>query len=179
MTVTKQQQLEWLAKHMVKWIRDEQEAYLMSVDEIGFIVGLATTMATNQMLYDRYHSITREEWQRERDKIGSKPEVDNSWHERGELPPVGGVCEAMINGEWIAAAVLRHRINSAGMNVAAVMSCASFGVYWSADFRPLRTEREKAIDEIAALVRDGLVPHEMAKEFAVKMHDAGLKLVKR
>ena len=45
-------------------------------------------------------------------------------------------------------------------------------------FRPLRTGREKAIDEIAALVRDGLVSPEMAKEFAVKMYDAGLKVVK-
>ena len=105
--------------------------------------------------------------------MSSKPEVDNSWHERGELPPVGGVCEAMINGEWIAAEVLRHRINSVGMNVAAVMSCASFGVYWAADFRPLRTEREKAIDDAcAAVCKAGPYDHE--RELISRLYDAGL-----
>ena len=103
--------------------------------------------------------------------MSSKPEVDNSWHERGELPPVGGVCEAMINGEWIDSEVLRHRINSAGMNVAAVMSCASFGVYWAVDFRPIRTEREKAIDAackaIGGVGEDGLLIIE-------RIYDAGL-----
>ena len=99
----------------------------------------------------------------------SKP--DNSWQAYGELPPVGCECEAMINGEWIAAEVLRHRINSVGMNVAAVMSCASFGVYWAADFRPLRTEREKAIDAackaIGVVGEDGLLMIE-------RIYDAGL-----
>ena len=176
MTVTKQQQLEWLAEkscftsHHVNYV-------VMSNDNVGLILGSGTSDRAGLSI--NCHVITRAEWQQERDKMSGKPEVDNSWHERGELPPVGGVCEAMINGEWIAAEVLRHRINSAGMNVAAVMSCASFGVYWSADFRPIRTEREKAIDEMSTLVRDGLVSHEMAKEFAVKMHDAGLKLVKK
>ena len=111
--------------------------------------------------------------------MSSKPEIDNSWHERGELPPVGCECSAARDGQWVTVEVLRHRVNNAGMNIAAVMSCASFNVFWATDFRPLRTEREKAIDEIAALVRNGLVSPEMAKEFAVKMYDAGLKVVKR
>lgn len=168
MTVTKQQQLEWLASSWSMWHHSASKLFMSKI-----IIGCFVSMI------DDSHQITLEEWRQERGKMSSKPEADNSWHERGELPPVGGVCEAMINGEWIAAEVLRHRINSAGMNVAAVMSCASFGVYWAADFRSIRTEREKAIDEISALVRDGLVSPEMAKEFAIKMYDAGLKVVKR
>ena len=154
--VTKQQQLKWLAKRFES-LPFGSDSILMSDEVLGY------------MGYE--HKITNQELKQERDKMSSKPEVDNSWHERGELPPVGGVCEAMINGEWIAAEVLRHRINSAGMNVAAVMSCASFGVYWAADFRPLRTEREKAIDAackaIGVVGEDGLLIIE-------RIYDAGL-----
>ena len=157
--VTKQQQLKWLAKKYKTWPEQGATSLGLSVTEVG------------KFAIVNCHLITRQEWRQERDKMGSKPEVDNSWHERGELPPVGGVCEAMINGEWIAAEVLRHRINSAGMNVAAVMSCASFGVYWAADFRPLRTEREKAIDAackaIGVVGEDGLLMIE-------RLYDAGL-----
>ena len=157
--VTKQQQLEWLAHKYKTWPEQGATSIGLSVTEVG------------KFAIVNCHLITRKEWQLWRDKMSSKPEVDNSWHERGELPPVGGVCEAMIHGEWIAAEVLRHRINSAGMNVAAVMSCASFGVYWAADFRPLRTEREKAIDAackaIGGVGEDGLLIIE-------RLYDAGL-----
>ena len=159
--VTKRQQLEFAAKHIEKW----KSGYDFAVVE----------ETIDGHLYIRWPSIctsgiTKKEWQQERDKMSSKPEVDNSWHERGELPPVGGVCEAMINGEWIAAEVLRHRINSAGMNVAAVMSCASFGVYWAADFRPLRTEREKAIDAACEVI-GGVIGGRLIIE---RLYDAGL-----
>ena len=160
--VTKRQQLEFAAKHIEKW----KSGYDFAVVE----------ETIDGHLYIRWPSIctsgiTKKEWQQKRNKMSSKPEVDNSWHERGELPPVGGVCEAMINGEWIDSEVLRHRINSAGMNVAAVMSCASFGVYWAVDFRPIRTEREKAIDAackaIGGVGEDGLLIIE-------RIYDAGL-----
>ena len=162
--VTKQQQLEWLATQCDKW-PSGMEYLLMSDLTVGLIGGDVM--------------VTRQEWQQERDKMSGKPELDNSWHERGELPPVGCECSAMRDGNWVKVEVLRHRVNNVEMNVAAVMNCASFNVFWATDFRPLRTEREKAIDEIAALVRDGLVSPEMAKEFAIKMYDAGLKVVKR
>ena len=165
--VTKQQQLEYLARECHSW--RGRDFILVSDTELGYRLPVSSGC----------HLITKKEWQQERDKMQKQaeqaqpelPAQDNSWHERGELPPVGGVCEAMINGEWIAAEVLRHRINSAGMNVAAVMSCASFGVYWAADFRPLRTEREKAIDAACKAIgdvgEDGLLMIE-------RLYDAGL-----
>ena len=221
MTVTKQQQLEWLARHVEKW-KSGYDYAVVEVDSDGYLCVRWPSICTS--------GVTKKEWQQERDKMqkrkeyeesavmgnpkvaqaiigahnalkdrpdaaaiaeewtkgakaymdsltSSKPEVDNSWHERGELPPVGYECSAVCDGQWVTVEVLRHRVNNAGMNSAAVMSCASFNVFWATDFRPLRTEREKAFDEIAALVRNGLVSPEMAKEFAVKMYDAGLKVV--
>ena len=84
--------------------------------------------------------------------LNQQNEQDNSWYEREELPPVGYECEAIRNGEWVAVEVLRHRVNNVEMNVAAVMDCTSFNVFWSDDFRPLCTEREKAINEMNELV---------------------------
>ena len=168
MTLTKQQQLEFAAKHIEKW----KSGYDFAVVE----------ETTDGHLYVRWPSIctsgiTKKEWQQERDKMSSKPEVDNSWHERGELPPVGCECSAMCDGKWVAVEVLRHRVNNAGMNVAAVMNCTSFNVFWATDFRPLRTERERAIDTLVDIIcaggyftrRDG-----GARKIAERIYDAGL-----
>ena len=108
--------------------------------------------------------------------MSSKPEVDNSWHERGELPPVGCECSAVCDGQWVTVEVLRHRVNNAGMNVAAVMSCASFNVFWATDFRPLRTEREKAIDEM--LLAAFSIGSEINAETIGAIYDAGYRKVK-
>ena len=147
--ITKQQQLEWLANNLEKW----KSGYDYAVVE----------KASDGYLYIRWPSvcasgITKKEWRQERDKMQKKveqvvqPTQDNSWYEREELPPVGYECEAIRNGEWVAVEVLRHRVNNVEMNVAAVMDCTSFNVFWSDDFRPLCTEREKAINEMNELV---------------------------
>ena len=87
----------------------------------------------------------------------------------------------MCDGQWVTVEVLRYRVNNAGMNVAAVMSCASFNVFWATDFRPLRTEREKAIDE---MVYEFIDHHgdpkgsERYLKMATKLYDAGYRKVK-
>ena len=62
------------------------------------------------------------------------------------------------------------------MNVAAVMDCASFNVFWSADFRPLRTEREKVINDLIEIIcasgelsKDGSAAHEIAERIYNRM----------
>ena len=82
--VTKQQQLEFAAVHIEKW----KSGYDYAVVE----------ETTDGNLYVRWSSvctsgITKKEWWQERKKMSSKPEVDNSWYERGELPPVGTICK--------------------------------------------------------------------------------------
>ena len=111
--------------------------------------------------------------------MSSKPEVDNSWHERGELPPCGVPVELWFGGSFAYnCEFIVMRGNAYVMwNLDADRPDAAD--YMNSQFRPIRTEREKAIEEVTALVRDGLVSHEMAKEFAIKMYDAGLKVVKQ
>lgn len=172
MTVTKQQQLEWLAKEFDVWPGFGGVPIRMSsvaTGEVNNGLGVA-------------HHIRTEEWKQERDKMqkeSAQLAQDNSWHERGELPPVGCECEVFVSDEnkWMHYEVIAIRDGHV-LGWCRESSCG-FQSNEKSEFRPLRTEREKAIEEISTLVRDGLVSHEMAKEFAVKMHDAGLKLVKR
>lgn len=194
MTVTKQQQLEWLASKIVKWPA-YGEKIPVSVDDAG-----------NPKFYMPWDTMrvdcTREEWQRERDKMSKTPDVtisnqtsatitatqvggsemtitaqDNSWHERGELPPVGAICE-MIDDKntWLECEIVSHKN---GFCIGWISSInAPFYTDDKSDFRPLRTEREKAIDEMMSLVMDGLMSHEMANELVIKLHDAGYCKVK-
>ena len=91
--------------------------------------------------------ITQEEWQQEREKM--QKQQDNSWHERGEFPPVGAICE-MIDDKntWLECEVISHKDGSC---IGWIPSRkAPFYTYDKSEFRPLRTEREKAIDEMVA-----------------------------
>ena len=160
MTVTKQQQLEWLAKELGVWPSIGGATIRMSSVAIGQVnngLGVA-------------HLIRMEEWRQERDKMSSKPEVDNSWHERGEFPPVGTICE-MIDDKntWLECEVISHKDGSC---IGWIPSRKSpFYTYDKSEFRPIRTEREKAIDAVCMAIsdvgEDGLLLIE-------RLYDAGL-----
>ena len=100
--------------------------------------------------------------------MSSKPVVDNSWHERGELPPVG--CECLIlNGE--AVMIVSHGSLS-GLAVA-FYPYGVGGLYSAAlagSFRPLRTEREKAIDAAYKAIGDVIG----GRLIIERLYDAGL-----
>ena len=72
----------------------------------------------------------------------------SDWHKNGELPPVGEVCEAYIDypPQWVETEIVAHKDGFAIGWCKSVMK----GCYGDKanEFRPLRTEREKAIDEM-------------------------------
>ena len=104
--------------------------------------------------------------------MSSKPEVDNSWHERGELPPVGTICEMIDDrATWRECKIIAHEDGACIGWIASLNS--PFYTYDKSEFRPLRTEREKAIDEMVKLIGHGYMSAEMAKELVIKMCDAG------
>lgn len=155
MTVTKQQQLEWLANNFVKW--PSIDKYLgMSCHVIGGSGGS--------------HFITREEWQHELDKMHKQ---DNSWHERGELPPVGSECEVMHNDSLVKCEIIAHFKQKASMVAAYTVDyngCKQLDSCIAEHFRPLRTEREKAIDALIEIIcaggelsKDGSAAREIAE----------------
>ena len=168
--ITKQQQLEWLANNLEKW----KSGYDYAVVE----------KATDGYLYVRWPSvctsgITKKEWRQERDKMQKKVEQttqpDNSWHERGELPPVGTICEMLDDrAMWHECKIIAHED---GACIGWMTSHnAPFYSYNRNEFRPVRTEREKAIDEMADLIAKSVFGS--AKCQAEKLYDAGYRKVK-
>lgn len=66
------------------------------------------------------------------------------------LPEVGSNCLALHGDDmkWYEVEVLKHRVNEAGISVAAVMRLDTFKIFWAGDFKPTPTERELLIDII-------------------------------
>ena len=166
--VSKQQQLEWLAKKFCIWPVHDGAPIRMSSVAIGEVnngLGVA-------------HHIRMDEWQQEREQMLRKPKMDNAWHERGELPPVGVPVELWFGGSF---AYNCEFIGMRGYNY----------VLWNLDddkpdcadsmnsqFRPLRTEREKAIDDMKSLCAYPGSWCSTFKAFAESLYDAGYRKIK-
>lgn len=75
---------------------------------------------------------------------------DNGWFERGELPPVGVVCEAYITNpeQWIEAEIVSHKDGFAiGWCKSVMMGCHGDK---AGEFRPIRTERDQLVEIITS-----------------------------
>ena len=143
--VTKQEQLEWLANNLEKW----KSGYDYAVVE----------KAADGYLYVRWPSvcasgITKKEWQQERDKIKVKPEVDDSWFTYCKLPPCGVPVELWFGGTFAynCEFIAMRGNNYVVWNLDADKPACADSL--NSQFRPLRTEREKAIDEMDAALRN-------------------------
>ena len=159
--ITKQQQLEFAAKHIEKW-------------KSGYDYAVVEETADGH-LYVRWPSvctrgITKKEWRQEREKMGDKPEVDDSWHERGELPPAGVPVELWWGGSFAynCEFITRRGRHYVMWNLDADRPDAAD--YMNSEFRPLRTEREKAIDAACKAI-DGVIGSRLIIE---RLYDAGL-----
>ena len=167
--VSKQQQLEWLVKNVSEF-PDGMDKVFASVYCVGIFVGF---------LAEEKHEITRQEWQQERDKMNSKPEVDNSWYDRGELPPVRRECE-MKHKCWDEfQRVFVLAITSEYVIVSGNTTPAREQHYHLRDitFRPISTEREKAIDEMKSLCAYPGSWNSTYKSFAEALYAAGYRKV--
>ena len=142
--VTKQQQLEFAAKHIEKWKSGYDYAVVEETTD-GHLCVRWPSICTS--------GITKKEWQQERDKMSIKPEVGSSWHERGEFPPVGCECEMIDDRcEWVKCDVIAHKDSFCIAWVSSRMS-PFYTNDWN-EFRPLRTEREKAIEDMSQVMHE-------------------------
>lgn len=111
----------------------------------------------------------------------------SDWHKNGELPPVGEVCifdptggECYFNDDELKAkghsvCIIAHTNYKKASGIVAVFKwdlddCCGVSSANACSFRPLRTEREKAIDEMVSLVE----PLATYREFAGAIYDAGM-----
>ena len=107
----------------------------------------------------------------------AQPAQDNSWYERGELPPVGCVCLCWISDRCsYEVEITAH--TKLGICFVELGKSGENYVSKTAErhrFRPIRTEREKAIDELANLIAKSVFGS--AKCQAEKLYDAGYRKV--
>ena len=92
------------------------------------------------------------------------------WHKNGELPPVGEVCEAYIDypPQWIETEIVAHKDGFAiGWCKSVMKGCHGDKAH---EFRPLRTERDKAINEMMEHC-----DYLGSRDFAGKLFDAGYR----
>ena len=174
MTVTKQQQLEWLVKNWDAWMVNSVGMVGMSRNEVGEF-GIT-------------HWISDKEWQQERDKMQKQsaqpvqPSPDNSRHERGELPPVGCECQFFSDGyddEWFDWCIFHGLATCGGLIIEhhhrtspSRVTVALFDPA-STKFRSLHTEREKAIDAACDVIcKNGV--HDFERGVITKLYDAGM-----
>ena len=111
----------------------------------------------------------------------------SDWHKNGELPPVGEVCifdptggECYFNDDELKAkghqvCILAHTKYRQSYESVAVFKwdldeCSGVSSANACSFRPIRTERDKAINEMVSLVE----PLATYREFAGAIYDAGM-----
>ena len=100
------------------------------------------------------------------------------WHKNGELPPVGEVCEAYIDypPQWVETEIVAHKDGFAiGWCKSVMKGCHGDKAH---EFRPLRTEREKAIDEMVCEFIDHHGDPKGGERYiriATKLYDAGYR----
>ena len=167
--VTKQQQLEFAAVHIEKW----KSGYDFAVIE----------KMNNGQLCVRWPSIcsegvSKKEWQQERDKMQkqpAKPAQDNSWYERGELPPVGTICK-MIDDKntWLECEIVAHK-NSFCIGWISSRN-APFYTDDKSEFRPFHTERENVIKQMDEALRNR--GSAISDVILGELYDAGFRMVK-
>ena len=99
--------------------------------------------------------------------------MSNEWFELGELPPVGTVCEYDSQLDWEICKVIA--IN--GKAIAFTCDGDKDRIFVTnaekTDFRPLKTEREKAIEAAIQAMQPNSLTGTMALWFG-KLYDAGL-----
>ena len=98
--------------------------------------------------------------------------MSKDWHKNGELPPVGEVCEAYVGRppKWIETEIVAHKGGFfIGWCNRLMKACQG---NWVDGLRPLRTEREKAIDEMVVCLAERWANCE---ELAAHLYDAGYR----
>jgi hypothetical protein len=117
--------------------------------------------------YSRNSFSSKNEFIKSLIKLPAQP----AWHETGDLPPVGTECEAIINEEWHKVQILKY--NEANIAACHLLESRVDGsnLKWSGDFRPIQSDRDKAIEELTSLVWGC----NEARVTAAKIYEAGFR----
>lgn len=160
--MTRVEKLEWLARELKEW-RGRYEFCVVNVWHEGVYVTWPTNCSPSPS------SFTKAEWRAAREELMKTTEPDSSWYERGEFPPIGTICEMIDDKEtWLECEIISHK-NTFCIGWISSRK-APFYTDDKNEFRPLRTEREKAIDSACEAI-GGVIGGRLIIE---RLYDAGL-----
>lgn len=100
--------------------------------------------------------------------------MSNDWFEKGELPPVGIECEYKLGHFWKHCKVKGDAFDY-GHRIVLVQigeGCKTTGE--SKWFRPIKSEREKAIEAALEFTKDTVFVEHSVKKLATIWYDAGM-----
>lgn len=122
------------------------------------------------------------------DNQEQKMKQDNGWFDRGELPPVGEVVTLNSinpNNYWAhhvgaELTIVSHDKDTRGTGIAVyrIVDRDGFNEYHGLvahAFRPIRTERDKSIEDIAKIICKSGLRIDYFKDVAVAIYDAGYR----
>lgn len=166
--VTRDDQLKWLAENSGSFTG---EYVVMSMHHIGRAIEQGDNFPPKPPF--GVYFFTRQEWMNEKDRMQKIATIDNSWHERGELPPASLPVELWVCGTFAynCELIAKRGNNYVLWNLDS--DKADSADYMHSQFRPLRTERDKAIEEMANLIAKSVFGS--AKCQAEKLYDAGYR----
>ena len=95
--------------------------------------------------------------------------INTLWHELGEFPPAGTVCEVHEN-EWVETFIIGMDNEGYCVYTTSDPDVGSDGDNDPSSFRPIRTEREKSIDAACEVIGD-VIGGRLVVE---RLYDAGL-----
>ena len=117
--------------------------------------------------------ITREEWQQERDKMHKRDAIN--YMTPVYIPPIGAPSELWFGGSFSynCEFICVRGNNYIVWNLDADRPDCAY--IMNSEFRPLRSEREKEIDEMVKAITDDRIAPLYVQNIAAKLYDAGYR----
>lgn len=98
--------------------------------------------------------------------------MSNEWFEKGELPPVGEKCEFRMGNFWKPCEIKGEAFDYGQRLVLVQIGDAAKTIGNTELLRPIKSEREKAIDDMASIMGRGSNTYWASAE---ALYDAGYR----
>jgi len=134
--------LKWLAENLEEWGNDRYDL----VRRAQGVYDVVFSESVNTAPFAREQYYTKNQWKNARIELG----LDTGWNGAEDgLPPVGTKCEALepLQRNWLAVEIVYHHPSPASAPAAACID-DNYGLFWAYEFRPVRSEEDKAIEDM-------------------------------